>query len=75
MALQNLCKQSQTNGIRNLITDEFLSQTIVVPSLQKQQEIVDNITNIKNKAKALQQEGKDILESAKRNVEQMIIGE
>ncbi len=67
--------QSQTNGIRNLITDEFLSQTIVVPSLQKQQEIVDNITNIKNKAKALQQEGKDILESAKRNVEQMIIGE
>lgn len=67
--------QSQTNGIRNLITDEFLSQTIVVPSLQKQQEIVDNITNIKNKAKALQQEGKDILESAKRNVERMIIGE
>lgn len=67
--------QSQTNGIRNLITDEFLSQTIVVPSPQKQQEIVDKITNIKNKAKALQREGKNILEYAKLNVERMIIGE
>lgn len=66
--------QSQTNGIRNLITDEFLSQTVVVPFAQKQQEIVDYITNIRNKAKALQQEGKTILEEAKQSVEKMIIG-
>lgn len=67
--------QSQTNGIRNLIIDEFLSQTVVVPLPQKQQEIVDYITDIRNKAKVLQQDGKNILENAKLNVERMIIGE
>ncbi len=67
--------QSQTNGIRNLILTEFLSQTIVMPLPQKQQEIVNHVTDIQNKAKTLQQNGRDILENAKRNVERMIIGE
>lgn len=66
--------QSQTNGIRNLIMQEYFNQTIVVPPLQKQQEIVDHITAIRQQAKALQEEGKDILERAKKEVEQMIIG-
>lgn len=67
--------QSQTNGIRNLILTEFLSQTIVMPLPQKQQEIVNHVTDIQNKAKTLQQNGRDILENAKRNVERMILGE
>lgn len=66
--------QSQTNGIRNLIVKEFLSQIVVKPPFSKQQEIVDCITNIRTRAKALQAEGKAILENAKRKVEQMIIG-
>lgn len=45
----------------------------IIPQ-KKQQEIVDYITNIRNKAKALQQEGKTILEEAKQSVEKMIIG-
>lgn len=65
--------QSQTNGIRNLIVKEFLSQIVVKPPLSKQQEIVDYIINIRTHAKALQAEGKAILEDAKRKVEQMII--
>ena len=48
---------------------------IPVVSIAKQQEIVDYITNIRTRAKALQAEGKAILEDAKRKVEQMIIGE
>lgn len=48
---------------------------IPVISIDEQQEIVGYITKIRNKAKKLQQEGKDILENAKRNVERMIIGE
>ena len=48
---------------------------IPVVSIEKQQEIVDYITNIRTRAKALQAEGKAILEDAKRKVEQMIIGE
>ncbi|MBO8455158.1 MAG: restriction endonuclease subunit S [Bacteroidetes bacterium] len=45
----------------------------IIPQ-KKQQEIVDYITNIRNKAKALQAEGKEILDNAKRKVEHMIIG-
>lgn len=45
----------------------------IIPT-KKQQKIVDYITNIRNKAKALQQEGKTILEEAKQSVEKMIIG-
>ena len=66
--------QSQTNGIRNLIMQEYFDQTVVIPPLQKQQEIVDHIIAIRQQAKALQEEGKAILEQAKREVEGMIIG-
>ena len=66
--------QSQTNGIRNLIVKEFLSQIVVKPPYLKQLEIVDYINNIRTRAKALQAEGKAILEDAKRKVEQIIIG-
>lgn len=45
----------------------------IIP-LKKQQEIVDYITNIRDTAKALLQEGKTILEEAKQSVEKMIIG-
>lgn len=66
--------QSQTNGIRNLILNEFLEQIVVVPSMEKQREIANQITIIRKKAKLLQEEGKNILENAKKEVEQMIIG-
>ena len=45
-----------------------------MPPLQKQQKIVDHIIAIRQQAKALQEEGKAILEQAKREVEGMIIG-
>ena len=66
--------QSQTNGIRNLIVKEFLEQTVIEPSLAKQQEIANHIYAIRQQAKRLQEEGKAILENAKKEVEQMIIG-
>ena len=51
-------------------------QMINIPiiSVEEQKEIVGYITNIRNKAKALQQEGKAILENAKQEIERMIIG-
>ena len=67
--------QSQTNGIRNLIMHEYFNQTIVVPPSEIQQEIVDHITKIRQQAKALQEEGKNLLAQAKKEVEQMIIGQ
>lgn len=66
--------QSQTNGIRNLIMSEYFDQTIVIPPISKQQKIVSHITEMRQQAKTLQEEGKTILERAKRDIEQMIIG-
>ena len=47
---------------------------IPIVSIDKQREIVNHIADIRTKAKALQAEGKAILEDAKHKVEQMIIG-
>lgn len=67
--------QSQTNGIRNLIVQEYLEQMIICPPLSKQREIADHIYSLRQQAKALQAEGKSILENAKKEVERMILGE
>ena len=73
--------QSQTNGIRNLIMSTYLNQNIVIPisengiiDIQKQTEIANRITAIKEEAQKLQLEAINILEIAKRNIEQMILG-
>lgn len=66
--------QSQTNGIRNLIMKEYFNQAIIVPPSEIQQVIVDRITEIRMQAKVLQEQGKQILAQAKKEVEQMIIG-
>ena len=47
---------------------------IPIVSIDKQRDIVNHIADIRTKAKALQAEGKAILEDAKRKVEEMIIG-
>lgn len=47
---------------------------IPVVSIEMQQEIVNYTADIRTRAKALQAEGKAILEDAKHKVEQMIIG-
>jgi len=74
--------QSQTNGIRNLIMNSYLNQNIVIPifkngkiDIQKQTEIANRITAIREKAKKLQLEAFDTLETAKRDIEQMILGD
>lgn len=61
-------------GQQRVATDFLESFNVPLPSETKQQEIVDYIANIRTRAKALQAEGKAILEDAKRKVEQMIIG-
>ena len=66
--------QSQTNGIRNLIMRDYFNQKIPIPALEKQMEIVHHIANLRNKANELQQQAQDVLEQAKLEVEQMILG-
>ncbi|MEE0916753.1 MAG: restriction endonuclease subunit S [Bacteroidales bacterium] len=57
----------------NINAEEYCKMPIPVPSINKQQEIVNYIADIRTRAKALQTEGKAILEDAKRKVEEMII--
>ena len=61
-------------GQQRVANDFLESFNVPLPSKTKQQEIVDYISNIRTRAKALQAEGKAILEDAKRKVEEMIIG-
>lgn len=60
-------------GQQRVASDFLESFNVPLPSKTKQQDIVNYITNIRTRAKALQAEGKVILEEAKRKVEQMII--
>lgn len=67
--------QSQTNGIRNLIMSNYFNQTIPLPKIEKQTEIANHISEIRAKAKQLEQEAKEVLNKAKQEVEQIILGE
>lgn len=62
-------------GQQRVASDFLENFNVPLPPIDKQQEIVDCILMMRNKAKRLQKEGKVILENAKREVERMIIGE
>ena len=58
----------------NINSEEFRQIIIPLPPLAIQQEIADHITALRHQAAQLQQEGKEALEKAKQEVEQMILG-
>ena len=62
-------------GQQRVATDFLKNFNVPLPSIWKQQEIVDYIARIRIQAKTLREEGNIILDDAKRKVEQMIIGE
>ena len=59
----------------NINLEEISTIKVVLPPLDKQHEIALHIADIRQQAKALQTEGKAILEQAKNEVEQMLMGE
>jgi len=66
----------KTGAIMGHISQEALKEyPIIVPPLEKQIEISEHITAIRNQAKQLQQQAKDDLEKAKQEVEAMILGD
>ena len=67
-------RASSLATILYLNNDNLKSLPIPIPPLQKQNEIATHISQIRNKANTLKQEGKEILEQAKQEVEQMILG-
>lgn len=72
---QNAIYRLQTGAAQPHVYPADLQMlNIPIIPIEEQQEIVDYISNIRNKVKELQKEGKDILENAKQKVEEMIIG-
>lgn len=59
----------------NINLEEIATIQVVLPPFEVQQKIATQIQSIRQQAKALQAEGKAILEDAKRKVEEMILGE
>ncbi len=58
------------------VSASFLENfNLPLPPIEKQQEIVDHIYAIRKQAKQLQEEGKAILDNAKKEVEKVIMEE
>ncbi len=62
-------------GVPFMGGNNFKKILICLPPLEKQNEIAAHISKIRSKANVLMQEGKEILEQAKQEVEQMILGD
>lgn len=67
--------QTQTNGIRNLIMQEYFAQTILLPEPNKQKEIALHVTQMRKRALELQEEAEKIVSDAKAKVEKMLLGD
>lgn len=74
-SMMNILASRQSIGavIKHLNIDKFLNLKIPLPSLTEQERIADEIRQRQERAKKLQQEAKAILESAKKEVESMIL--
>ena len=67
--------QTQTNGIRNLIIQEYFGQTILLPDRKKQEEIAFHAAQMRKRAFELQEEAEKIVLDAKAKVEKMLLGD
>ena len=47
---------------------------LILPPLEIQDKLAENIQSIRDQAKYLQQEAKEIINNAKQKIEQMILG-
>lgn len=65
--------QTQTNGIRNLIMQEYFTQTILLPEPKKQEEIAIHAAQMRKRAFELQMEAEKIVSDAKVKVETMLL--
>jgi len=72
---QTLILRNAVGGAQpNISETDIMKLQIPLPPLEKQNEIAEHIAGIRTQAKALHQEGEQVLSVAKQQVEQMILG-
>lgn len=59
--------------IKHLTIDDWLNLPIPVPPLDKQKEIAEHITSIRNQAQALKDKTKDLLKKASEEIEEILL--
>ena len=57
----------------NISSEQILSAKVPVPPLDKQNEIADHITNIRNQAQELKDKTKDLLKKASEEIEEILL--
>ncbi len=70
----DIYKLQQGAGQPHVYGSDLAKISMVIPSLEKQKEIAEKISQIRQEAKQLQEDGANILANAKMWVEQMILG-
>ncbi|RLD57218.1 MAG: restriction endonuclease [Bacteroidetes bacterium] len=65
--------QSQTNGIRNLIMSNYFNQIIPLPKIDKQKEIAEHISEIREKAQKLKDQTADALKEVSKEIENILL--
>lgn len=70
----NLNRLKRPVARANINLEEISTMQIIIPSIEKQNEIANHILEIRTKANQLQEEAKAVLESAKQEVEKRILG-
>lgn len=70
----NLDKMKRPVARANINLDEIGQIIIPIPPINKQQEIADHISTIRAEAKAMEDDANTILEQAKKEVQELILG-
>lgn len=70
----NLNRLKRPVARANINLEEISTMQLILPPIEKQNEIAEHISRIREEAKRLQFEAKEILEKAKLEVERMILG-
>jgi len=65
--------QTQTNGIRNLIMQEYFSQAIILPNKSTQERIADEASRKRASAKSLEDDANIVIQRAKEKVEKILL--
>ncbi|RIK28468.1 MAG: hypothetical protein DCC56_16155 [Anaerolineae bacterium] len=65
--------QSQTNGIRNLIMNEYFNLPIPILSPERQSEIVEHVKSIRQLAQRLKDKTQEVLAKASKEIEEILL--